>query len=56
MFQVTTIDGSQFVCLNISDPHAAAAAGPFLAQNSSSVSTPVRQLQPQFAQPIIGEN
>ena len=51
--QVTTMDGSQFVCLNINENPAGAAAAAAVVQNPvSSMSTPVRQLQPQFAQPI----
>ena len=51
--QVTTMDGSQFVCLNINENPAGSPAATAVVQNPvSSMSTPVRQLQPQFAQPI----
>ena len=51
--QVTTMDGSQFVCLNINENPAGSSPAVTVMQNPvSSMATPVRQLQPQFAQPI----
>ncbi len=64
--QVTTMDGSQFLCLNFNNEVAesgvrAGALSPSATLPSqqpisvSSLSTPIRQLQPQFAQPISAE-
>ena len=51
--QVTTMDGSQFLCLNINENPAGSSPAVAVVQNPvSSMATPVRQLQPQFAQPI----